>query len=136
MEKKNRFATLANNFLGCLLRDNQMAFGGTEHSLETLDEFLDSLDMAHDSDMEEVNIALADCGIEPIPYVGMKNCRLAVRFPENHEYDIEENGTEIYFANPNKAFESAHKLKEKYNEKEIEVEDIFTNVKIATVEYC
>ena len=112
------------------LRDNQSAFGGTESSTETLGEFIESIGVSPDTDMESVNLDLAECGIEPIRYKGMVNCRYAVRFPDDHECSVEEYSNQLYFNDWRDAFASLDKLSEKYGMEGLYVEDIKNGITI------
>ena len=52
--------------LDYILEDDSTDFGGTEHSDETLREFLDSINMKYDTPLCIINKALKSCGIKPI----------------------------------------------------------------------
>ena len=121
---------IALDFINVQLRDNQSAFGGTESSTETLGEFIDSIGVSPDTDMESVNIDLVECGIEPIRYRGMVNCRYAVRFPDDHDCSVEEQCNQLYFSNWQDAFASLDKLVEKYGIEELYIEDIKNGITI------
>lgn len=125
----------AYNFLNYPIEDNQTSYGGKSNADETLGDFLADVGHNESTDMELANIALTECGCEPIPYSDMKNCRYAVRFPEGTGIDIIENASDLYFADPKLAFESADRMKAKYNLETIDVEDIKSGMWITTVGY-
>lgn len=117
------------------IEDNQTSYGGKAHIGETLGEFLEEVGHDMDTDMEMANIALTECGCEPILYKGMKNCRFVVRFPEDNGLDIGTGGDDLYFSNPHNALASADRLKEYFGLETIEVEDLVTGVRIETVNF-
>ena len=48
------------------LFDDETEYGGTAHINETLDEFMASAGIPYGTDVETINSALKECGIQPI----------------------------------------------------------------------
>lgn len=48
------------------LFDDETENGGTSHINETLDEFMESVGIHYGTDVETINSALKECGIQPI----------------------------------------------------------------------
>lgn len=55
------------DLLNYLLEDDETATGGVAFAGETLKDFLEEADLNEDATLEEVNKALVECGIKPIP---------------------------------------------------------------------
>lgn len=67
--KTKREVKRAKDFLHCELQDdNKSEYGGIGHVGETLEEFIAEVGLSADTAMRHVNVALKQCGIEPIPY--------------------------------------------------------------------
>lgn len=61
----------AKDFLNYELKDDDTEYGGISFEGETLQDFLDEVDidrLNENTAMRYINAALKECGIEPIPY--------------------------------------------------------------------
>lgn len=54
------------HLLDIVLTDDNTLLGGTSHSGETLQEFLEDTNINVNTPLDKVNIALKECGIAPI----------------------------------------------------------------------
>lgn len=59
---------LAKDFLKYELIDDNTNFGGISYIGETLQNFIEEVGMNETDNMEDVNKALKECGIQPIKY--------------------------------------------------------------------
>lgn len=59
---------LRREFRNIYLEDDATETGGISFIGETLDNFLDEIEMPYDSPLEEINKALSECGIMPVHF--------------------------------------------------------------------
>lgn len=57
---------LRRKFRNIYLEDDATETGGISFIGETLDNFLDEIEMPYDTPLEEINKALSECGIMPV----------------------------------------------------------------------
>lgn len=57
---------LGNNYRKIILQDDNTPYGGTAYIDETLGEFMDSIRLKGNNSIEQLNIALKNCGIQTL----------------------------------------------------------------------
>lgn len=66
--RKMKLKELERKFRNIYLEDDATETGGISFIGETLDNFLNEVEMPYDSPLEEINKALSECGIKPIHF--------------------------------------------------------------------
>ena len=66
--RKMKLKELERKFRNIYLEDDATETGGISFIGETLDNFLDEIEMPYDTSLEEINKALSECGIKPIHF--------------------------------------------------------------------
>ena len=65
---KMKLKEIERKFRNIYLEDDDTETGGISFIGETLDNFLDEVEMPYDSHLEEINRALSECGIKPVHF--------------------------------------------------------------------
>lgn len=57
---------LGNDYKEIILRDDNTPYGGTAYIDETLGEFMDDIGLKENNSIEQLNMALKNCGIQTL----------------------------------------------------------------------
>lgn len=66
--RKTKLKELKRKFSNIYLEDDATETGGISFIGETLDNFLDEVEIPYDAPLEEINKALSECGIMPVHF--------------------------------------------------------------------